>query len=299
MRLHQRVGVKTVLSAIALVGLLAAAATQATNYSLWINGRSSNSQIGNHADFSYWGPATANGGVNKKSVNWDGYSRIADQNIHIRNALDCYCTGPNWCYVAAYSAGNLQIGYALDLYGGSARHKKTPTANAQGVCTNSDGATQTGWNIKFVDVAGGAAGGSELANSGDWALSEPLVSDLKTSTARAMYNHNNTRGAVFYMFAGAKGTLYSFLLPGQDDEAVAYHSSGGVSGSSGAGFCNPGDWFCNDLTLGAAANQGGRAKWSNHSVKFRDDGESVNHYTNGNWAGIVGRMRADMEINAN
>jgi hypothetical protein len=298
MRLHQRVAVKSIAVAVALLGLLAAAATQATNYSLWINGRSSNSQIGNHADFSYWGPATANGGVNKKSVNWDGYSRIADQNIHIRNALDCYCTGPNWCYVAAYSAGNLQIGYALDLYGGTARNRKTPTANAQGVCTDSDGTTQTGWNIKFVDVAGGAAGGSELANSGDWALSEPLVSDLKTSTARAMYNHNNTRGAVFHLFAGAKGTLYSFLLPGQDDEAVAYHSSGGVSGSSGAGFCNPGDLFCNDLTLGTATNQGGRTKWTNHSLKFRDDNESVNHYTNGNWSGVVGRMRADMETNA-
>ena len=40
------------------------------------------------------------------------------------------------------------------------------------------------------------------------------------------------------------------LLPGQDDEVVAYHSSGGVSGASGASFCNPRDWFCNDLTLG-------------------------------------------------
>ncbi len=100
------------------------------------------------------------------------------------------------------------------------------------------------------------------------------------------------------MYAGAKGTLYSFVLPGQDDEGVAYHSSGGVSGSSGAGFCNPADWFCNDLTLGTAANQGGRAKWSWHSVQFRDDREQLDHYARGNWAGIVGRVRADMEANA-
>jgi hypothetical protein len=284
-----------VVGAVALM----AVGTQATNYSLWINGRGSGGQSGNHADFSYWGPATANGGVNKKSVNWDGYSSVASTNGLIREALDCYCTGPNWCYIAAYSAGNLQIGYALDHWGVSTRAIKDPALYSQGQCGNAaGGGTQVGWNIKWVDVAGGAAGGSELANAGEWALSEPLVGDLKTSTARALYNHNNTRGAVFHLFAGAKGTLYSFLLPGQDDEVVAYHSSGGLSGSSGGSYCNPSDWFCNDLTLGTANAQGGRPKWSNHSVKFRDDGEAYNHYGGGNWGGIIGRMRADMETRA-
>jgi hypothetical protein len=272
---------------------------QASNYSVWINGRTGGGQLGNHNDFSYFGPGTVNAGVNKRAANWDGYNRVADQNHLIRDALDCYCTGPNWCYIAAHSAGNLQIGYALDFFGGSQRAKKNPkTPNAQGQCSNSDGTTQTGWNIKWVNIAGGAGGGSELANAGEWALSEPLVSDLKTSTARALYNHNNTRGSIFYMFAGAKGTLYSFLLPGQDDEVVSYHSAGGVSGSSGSSYCNPSDWFCNDLTLGSANNQGGRAKWANHSVKFRDDRESVDHYNQGQWAGIVGKVRADMEANA-
>ncbi len=286
-----------VLLALAVAGGVAAVA-HATNYSLWINGRTGGGQLGNHADFTYWGPATVNAGVNKKSVNWDGYHHIADQNYLVRDALDCYCTGQNWCYVAVHSAGNLQIGYSLALYGGSTRMVKNATPNSAGQCGNLDGSSQTGWNIKWVDVAGGAAGGSELANSGDWALDEPLVSDLKTSTARAMYDHSATRATWFYMYAGANGTLYSFLLPGQDDEAIAYHSSGGVSGSSGAAFCNPGDWFCNDLTLGTAKNEGGRAKWGFHSVAFRDGGEAYNHYTNGNWGGIVGKVRADMEANA-
>ncbi len=285
------------VAAAAGVAALAAAAfatAEATNYSLWINGRTGGGQVGNHADFSYWGPATTAAGVNKKSVNWDGYNRISSTNGNIRDALDCYCTGTNWCYVAAHSAGNLQIGYALALYGTSSRSIKTPTPNSAGQCSNSGAGTQTGWNIKWVDVGGGAGGGSELADAGDWALSEPLVSDLKTSTARAMYNHNATTNKWFYMFAGAKGTLYSFVLPGQDDEAIAYHSSGGVSGSSGASFCNPSDWFCNDLTTGSGSNEGGRAKWSFHSVQFRDDGESVNHYTSGNWGGIISKVRADM-----
>ena len=287
-----RIGVAIGLAAAALV------AAQAANYSLWINGRTGGGQVGNHADFTYWGPATTAAGVNKKSVNWDGYNRISSTNGGIRDALDCYCTGPNWCYVAAHSAGNLQIGYALSLYGTSSRSIKTPTPNGAGQCSNSGAGTQTGWNIKWVDIAGGAAGGSELADAGDWALSEPLVSDLKTSTARAMYNHSATTGKWFYMYAGASGTLYSFVLPGQDDEAIAYHSSGGVSGSSGGSYCNPSDWFCNDLTLGSAVNEGGRAKWSYHSVAFRDNSEQFNHYTNGNWGGIVSKIRADMAANA-
>ena len=64
-----------------------------------------------------------------------------------------------------------------------------------------------------------------------------------TTTTRAMYNHNQTYGRWIYRFAGAAGTLYSAVLPGQDDEVVAYHSTGGVSGAAGASFGNPSDWF--------------------------------------------------------
>jgi hypothetical protein len=292
-----RWNLRRVLSWAAVAAAGWAAVAHATNYSLWINGRTGGGQLGNYADFSYWGPASVNAGVNKKSVNWDGYHHVSDQNYLIRNALDCYCTGNNWCYVAVHSAGDLQIGYALSLYGGTTRYIKNASPGADGRCSNSGG-TQTGWNIKWVDAAGGAAGGSELADAGDWALDEPLVADLKTATARAMYDHSSTRAAWFNMYAGANGTLYSFVLPGQDDEAIAYHSSGGVSGSGGASFCNPSDWFCSYLSMGTAKTENGRVKWGYHSVAFRDDNESYNHYTNGNWAGIVSKVRADMEANA-
>src|SRR5512133_3249833 len=99
-------------------GLLAltlaiAAPAFATNYSLWIHGRGGGGTIGNYSDFGGFGPNTVSAGVNKKAVNWDGYSHIADQNYHVRDALDCFCTGNNWCYIAVHSAGDLQIGYAL------------------------------------------------------------------------------------------------------------------------------------------------------------------------------------------
>lgn len=282
-----------------LVALLPiAVCVHAANFTLWVHGRGAGGQPGNYEDFTGWGPVSVNAGVNNKAVNWNGYSRISTQAFRLRNALDCYCTGPNWCYVAVHSAGDLMIGYVLDLYGGTWRYKKAPVPRSDGRCTNSDGRMQRGWNIKAVYVAGGAAGGSELANSGSWTTSEPLVFDLKTTTARALYNHNNTRGTMFHMFAGAKGGLSSVLLPGQDDDVVAYHSSGGVSGTGGSSYCNPADWFCDDLTLGIEPTQDGRPKWANHSVRLRDDSEAYGHSRDGNWGGIVAPMRADLELNA-
>lgn len=278
--------------------LLASAAAGATDYTLWINGRGSGGAVGNYDDFSYWGPARFNAGVNKKAVNWDGYNSIASQNGIVRNALDCFCTGQNWCYVATYSAGDPMMGYALANFGGTARQVKNATPNSAGVCGSAGGATQTGWNIRWVRSAAGAAGGSELSDAGRWTTGEPLVHDMRTTTMRAMYNHNDTRGVWFYMYAGAKGTAYSALLPGQDDEVVAYHSSGAVSGSAGRAYCNPRDWWCNDLTMGSQINEGGWPKWSNHYVWYRDDAEYFNHYLRGNWEGITAPMRADMEAYA-
>ena len=270
----------------------------ATNYTLWVNGRGGGGVVGDYNSFTYWGPAATAAGVNKKAVNWDGYNSISSQNGKIRDALDCFCTGSNWCYIATHSAGDLMIGYTLANYGGSARMKKNAAPNASGVCGNADGTSQAGWNIRWVLAAAGAAGGSELSDAGSWTTGEPLVRDLKTSTARAMYNHNSTRSVWFYMFAGASGTVYSSVLPGQDDETIAYHSSGAVSGTAGSAYCNPRDWWCNDLTMGTAINEGGWPKWSYHTVFFRDDQELYSHSNRGNWAGIVARMTDTMVSSA-
>lgn len=267
----------------------------ATNYTLWIHGRSPGNAYNKvtHQDFAYWGPSSTAAGINKRAVNWNGSGSISSTNGGIRDALDCYCTGANSCYIAVHSAGNLQIGYALALYGSSSRLKKNATPKSSGVCGNVDGTTQTGWNIKWVDVASGAGGGSELANIGSVFTGSAIDNDLKTGNARALYNHNLTAGRLFYMFAGSKGTLYSGTLPGQDDEAVAYHTTGGVA-STGS-FCNPGDLFCNGtLNLGTSATSNGKALWTNHRVMLRDDGEAYNHYSNGTWSGIVSKVRADV-----
>jgi len=280
--------------ALCLPGMLAAGLASATNYTLWIHGRNGGGAIGNYNDFAYFGPSTTAAGINKRSVNWDGRSGVASQSATIRSALDCFCTGNNWCYVGVHSAGDMLIGYTLANYGGSARAVTNARPNGAGVCAASGG-VQSGWNIKWVRVASGSAGGSELADIGAWAVGDEIARQHKVATARALYNHNDTRNIWFYMYAGAAGAVYSFALPGQDDEVVAYHSAGAASGSGGSSLCNPGDWFCNDLTLGSGPNQGGRAKWAFHSVVFRDDGEDYGHYTGGSWSGVTSLVRRDME----
>ncbi len=291
---------KTMRLAVVVWLLVAGAvppAACATDYSLWIKGRGAAGAVGNYDDFSYWGPASSAAGINKKAVNWDGYNSIASQNGAVRAALDSFCTGPNWCYIAAYSAGDPMIGYALANFGRSTREVKNAAPAAGGQCGNAGG-TQTGWNIKWVRVAAGAAGGSEVSDAGSWTTGEPLVRDLRTTTVRAMYNHNETAGLWFYMYAGARNGLGSFLLPGEDDGVVAYHSAGAVSGLAGNAYCNPGAWFCNDLNLGTQAAEGGRPKWSNHSVEMRDDGEWYGHSLGGNWQGIGQPLRQAMETYA-
>jgi hypothetical protein len=102
---------------------------------------------------------------------------------------------------------------------GAARTKINGVAAADGSCGNSGVGTQTGWNIKSVRTASGAGGGSELSDAGSWSTSELLVKDLKTTTARAMYDHDATRGVMFYMYAGNYSVTFR-------DNGEAYSHSG-------------------------------------------------------------------------
>ncbi len=264
---------------------------------LWIHGRSSGSPttVGAYDDFGYWGPAADATGASPKAVGWGGVDYIATSNGAVRDALDCFCTGERACYAAVHSAGEAQLGYALAYYGDSERPITNGVPDAFGRCEPT-GETQKGWTVLWVDVAAGAAGGSELGDLGSWAVGDNLASDMRVSTARALYDHNETRGITFYRFAGARGKAYAALLPGQDDGTVSYHAAGGLAlpGS----FCNPGDPFCDDdLRYGEDGSwlKGSYVpKWAGHNLYFRDDGEVYDHFTRGAWGGIVSEMRADI-----
>jgi hypothetical protein len=286
---------------LAALVLLSAADASATNYTLWIHGRNSGGAVsGDYADFKYWGPATTAAGVNKRAVNWDGKSAISGENGKIRAALDCFCTGTNWCYINVHSAGDMHIGYALAMFGNSDRKKKNARPASDGTCGDVDGTSQRGWNIKWVHVASGASGGSELADIGGWATGEPLSTDLKTANARVLYNHNATAGVTFFRYAGAKGSVQSALMPGEDDGAVAYHSTGGCSATGRYGNKYERSLFTTtyELPLGTAACGDGTAKWNNHTVALRDESIRYDHFANGNWLGIVAPVRSDAVLYA-
>jgi hypothetical protein len=326
--------------ALAALLMVCTGSALATNYSLWINGMSmlkNAGKEGQYNDFSYWGPIDTNpsvyrneAGVNPRAVNWDGMQNVALTNKHIVNALDRYCTGGNWCYVAAHSAGNLQIGYALANEGQSKRpvHQcKAPgqVPINQDECTRDpNGNTQTGWNIKSVRVAGGAAGGSEAAAAANtlalaasyigWLFGEEegrafktvadkfwghfILRDLGPINARALYDHNATAGVQFNMYAGAKHRdffLFDLALIGDDDNLVPYHSAGGTAGSTGRALCNSRKLFCAELTDGNGSNINSTAwwplrvyggqKWNNHTVAFRDDKTERGEYAHGSGDG--------------
>ena len=234
----------------------------AATYSLYVHGRTGgvtgcNVSQPTPSGWSYWN-GKIQPGVNPVPVNYDGTAHISVANPTVRAALDRYCTGGNSCYVACHSAGCAHVGYALDLFGGR-------------------------WNILWIDAAGSAEGGTELSDYLGWATCDALGGDLRTGTVRSLYNHNDLRGASSHMFAGAKSTAYFFVLPGDDDGVVPFHSAGGMS-STGR-WCKKGTWLCDTLPPSTTG------KYAYHSLWFRDDAGAYDHYVA---TGIPNVMASDM-----
>ncbi len=219
--------------------LMIAATTQAfaANYILHLNGQCS----------THWVDPNAKGGASRLATA-SGYTSVdcyVDNTVGVAysanqfkaNYLDVYCTGSNWCYIANYSAGDAIVGYINANY----------PAN---------------WNIAYVYTTAGASGGSEIAIKNISSIFAcNLTNDLTVSGIRNMYNHNDTNGITVYRIGGYKGIFgASVLLPGEDDGAVAYHSSAGcVSSGSYSNLCT-----C--------------SRWTNHVIAYSCPGYYLNHY---------------------
>ena len=156
-------------------------------------------------------------------MNWDGFNRVSDQNYRIRDALDCYCTGGNWCYIAAHSAGNLQIGCLVDVRWQHPHQEERHAQRIGPMATWMAPPRPDGTSSGSMWPAG-AGGGSELANVGSWPCPTAHIRPEDRHGACAVRPQPDPCQVVLHVRAGAKGTLYSAILPGQDDEAVAYHS---------------------------------------------------------------------------
>jgi hypothetical protein len=208
----------------------------ATNYSLWIHGRTGGTPSG----FNYWtngsGRNIAQGvGVNAQPVNYNGTQHISQSNPAVVAALNTYCTGGNSCYIQCHSAGCAQIGYAEAYNPGK-------------------------WNIVWVLTGGSAAGGSELAgNTAYFFTGYALDLDLAVGTMRGMYNHDvvgdDITGYVYNYVGGDYAVLTTCFFPGGclggsggNDSAVAFHSAGhfrnsGTDGSDSSAGSAGGTWW--------------------------------------------------------
>jgi hypothetical protein len=229
---------KKLLAALAAISVFAVAPlASATNYNLWVHGRTSqNAGItlaqskASYQNFTYWngdnGVSVATGS-NKVAVNWDAQNHISVAVPLMSAALDQYCLSGsgNSCFIECHSAGCALIGQTEAIYPGR-------------------------WSIINVRMAGSADGGSELANVGKWLTGWGIDSDLSTGTMRNMYNHDAVGdhiagGVLAYMggdWSSATNTFFpcnsSFLGVcyswAANDSVVAFHSSGRFRSTNGA-----------------------------------------------------------------
>jgi hypothetical protein len=228
---------KLVAAFAALAALATTTAASATEYTLFIHGRTGGTPSG----WGYWANNTGAKGINPVPVNYDGTAHESDSNPTVRWYLDSYCTNGNSCHVVCHSNGCSEVGYAYSW----------SVANNGGIP----------WSIDNVFMAGAAIGGSELAGSlSAWMTGYNLDYDLSLGTMRGLYNHDvlgDRIGGWVITHAGADyASATDWLFYGNDDTAVAFHSAGGFrnSGSYGSisGYSTSGgtywDWTQNGFT---------------------------------------------------
>ncbi|HMV44262.1 MAG TPA: hypothetical protein PKD50_17130 [Leptospiraceae bacterium] len=214
---------------VVAVSLAVSASLSAGTITVFVHGKSNSNHNGTGTTDvnNYWG-ASANtvSGV-KYFVGYDGTSDprtygTARAQTNLTTVLVNQCKGTNTCKIVCHSAGCYATEYWLSNLGGTASSK--------------------GFKISGVTALAAASGGSELANSLN-AISFGYVGNamdkaLIVTAARSSFNHNNTAGVTVAHVPGYKGMAgASAILPGEDDYAVAYHSSCGYSTVGGLSKC--------------------------------------------------------------
>lgn len=168
--------------------------------------------------------------------------------------LDTYCTGGDECLIYTYSNGGAVVSKALAL---------------------SD---TSRWNILWVLSAASNEGGSEISDN---FLAAPVTSigfmcgladEIGTTDHRAGWNHNDTGGTLFYLFAGRDEWWYTGGFPdffggSANDGAVAYHSSGGLNDTFHVSDDEP--WLCYQPQY----------HWAGHQAAFTCEGVDRDHFS--------------------
>ncbi len=214
--------------------LVASASLSAGTITVFVHGKSGSNynstgttDISTDGKSSYWGANANTVSGTKYFVGYDGTSDprtygAARAQTNLTTVLVNQCKGVDTCKIVCHSAGCYATEYFLSNLGGTASSK--------------------GFKISGVTALAAASGGSELANSlnaitfgySGNAMDKALI----VTTARSSFSHNNTAGVTVAHVPGYKGMAgASAILPGEDDYAVAYHSSCGYSTVGGLSKC--------------------------------------------------------------
>ncbi|MBP7280950.1 MAG: hypothetical protein KBA66_05205 [Leptospiraceae bacterium] len=209
--------------------VLLSASLSAGTITVFVHGKSGSNHNGTSTTDvnNYWGTSTSTVSGTKYFVGYDGTTDprtygTARAQTNLTTVLTNRCKGLDTCKIVCHSAGCYATEYWLSNLGGTASSK--------------------GFKISGVTALAAASGGSELANSlnaitfgySGNAMDKALI----VNTARSSFNHNNTAGVTVAHVPGYKGMAgASAILPGEDDYAVAYHSSCGYSTVGGLSKC--------------------------------------------------------------
>ncbi|GBF50128.1 hypothetical protein LPTSP4_16520 [Leptospira ryugenii] len=214
---------------ITLAALFVSASLSAQTHTIFIHGKSGSNHngIGTTDVNNYWGSSVNTVSGSRIFIGYDGTTDprtygSARAQTNITTGLTTYCKGANSCKIVCHSAGCYAIEFWLANLGGTASSR--------------------GFNLTRVTALAAASGGSELASAlngisfgfGGNAMDKSLI----VGTARGAYNHNNTASISIFHVPGYKGLIgASAILPGEDDYAVAYHSSCGYNRAGGLNKC--------------------------------------------------------------
>jgi len=211
------------------VYLLSMATLSAGTITVFVHGKSSSNHCGTTTTDvnAYWGATANTVSGTKYFVGYDGTSdpRVygtCRAQTNLSTVMAERCKGTDTCKIVCHSAGCYATEYWLSNLGGTASSK--------------------GYKISGVTALAAASGGSELASALNGATfgyaGNAMDKALIVSTARSSFNHNNTGGITISHVPGYKGMIgASAILPGEDDYAVAYHSSCGYSTTGGLSKC--------------------------------------------------------------
>ncbi|MCB1157249.1 MAG: hypothetical protein H7A25_14400 [Leptospiraceae bacterium] len=210
-------------------GLFFASSLSAGTIYVFVHGKSDKNHNGTGTTDvnGYWGSSANAVSGTKYFVGYDGTTDprtygTARAQTNLTTVMNQRCKGADTCKIICHSAGCYATEYWLDKLGASAASK--------------------GYKISGVTALAAASGGSELASALNGLTfgfaGNAMDKSLIVNTARSSFNHNDTAGVTVAHVPGYKGMFgASAILPGEDDYAVAYHSSCGYNTAGGLSKC--------------------------------------------------------------